>query len=65
LGFNLGDAVECVIVHTGAETAFVDVSRVETSYGAYAGVHRSSKREVAADANAHDAQGAGAWSVGL
>ena len=65
LGLYFRDAGKGAVVHAGAEGAFVDIGRVETGGGEHVGIHRGAEGEVAADADADDAEGARARGVGL
>jgi hypothetical protein len=58
-------ALEGVVVHALAEAAFVDVGGVEAGGGRDVGVHGGAEGEVAADADAHGAEVAGAVGAGF
>ena len=62
--FDVLGAFERVVVHAFAEAAFVDVGGVEAGGGHDVGVHGGAEGEVAADADAHRAEFAGAVGAG-
>ena len=64
LAFDFGGALEGVVVHAFAEAVFVDVGGVEAGGGEDVGVHGGAEGEVAADADAHGAEFAGAVGAG-
>jgi hypothetical protein len=64
LALDVGGAGEGVVVHACAEAAFVDVGGVEAGGGEDVGVHGGAEGEVAADADAHGAELAGAVGAG-
>jgi hypothetical protein len=57
---DVGGALEGVVVHAFAEAALVDVGGVEAGGAEDVGVHGGAEGEVAADADAHRAEVAGA-----
>ena len=61
---DVGGAGEGVVVHAFAEAALVDVGGVEAGGGEDVGVHGGAEGEVAADADAHGAEFAGAVGAG-
>lgn len=64
LAAHFRHAVEGVILHALAEAAFMDIRGVETNSSLNIGIQGRPEREMTTDADAHDAEIAGAMGIG-